>query len=55
MALSTTSLVLIAVLLILLLGAAPGWGHSRSWGYWPSGALGAILLTFVIFALLGYI
>ena len=55
MVLSTTSLVLIVVLLILVLGAAPGWGHSRAWGYWPSGALGAILLIVVIFALLGYL
>jgi hypothetical protein len=30
-------------------------GHSRCWGYWPSGALGAILLIIVIFALLGYL
>ena len=55
MVISTTSLVLITVLLTLVLGAAPGWGHSRCWGYWPSGALGAILLIVVIFALLGYL
>jgi hypothetical protein len=55
MALSTTSLLLIVVLLILVLGAVPSWPHSRAWGYWPSGALGTILVIVLIFALLGYL
>ena len=55
MALSTTSLLLIVVLLILVLGAVPSWGHSRNWGYWPSGTLGTILVIVLIFALLGYL
>jgi hypothetical protein len=55
MALSTTSLLLIVVLLILVLGAVPSWGYSRSWGYWPSGTLGAILVIVLLFALLGYL
>jgi len=55
MALSTTSLLLIVVLLVLVLGAVPSWGYSRSWGYWPSGTLGTILVIVLIFALLGYL
>lgn len=47
---------LLAVLLILLLlGAIPAWPHSRSWGYFPSGLLGTILLIVIIMALLGYL
>ena len=42
MALSTTSLVLLVVLLVLLLGAVPGWGDVDLWRDWPLGALGAI-------------
>lgn len=55
MALSTTSLILLVVLLVLVLGAVPSWPHSRSWGYAPSGTLGTILIIVLIFALLGYL
>jgi hypothetical protein len=55
MALSTTSLILLVVLLVLVLGAVPSWPHSRSWGYAPSGTLGTILVIVLIFALLGYL
>ena len=43
------------VLVLLLLGAIPSWGHSRSWGYGPSGILGLILVVVVILVLLKYI
>lgn len=55
MALSTTSLILIVILLILALGVAPSWPHSRNWGYAPTGTLGTILVIVLIFALLGYL
>ena len=55
MAISTTALILIVVLVILAVGAVPSWGHSRSWGYAPSGTLGTILVIVLIFALLGYL
>ena len=55
MVLSTTSLLLIVVLLILVLGAVPSWSHSRSWGYAPSGTLGAVLLVILVLALLRYV
>jgi hypothetical protein len=48
-------LILIVVLIILLVGAAPTWPHSRSWGYLPGGGLGLILLIVVILALTGHI
>jgi hypothetical protein len=37
----------------MLVGGLPTWPYSRSWGYGPSGALGAILLILVILLLLG--
>lgn len=45
--------ILIIVLVLLLLGALPSWGHSRSWGYGPSGILGLVLIVLVILVLLG--
>jgi hypothetical protein len=46
---------LLIVLLLLLVGAFPSWGHSRSWGYYPSGGLGIILIILLILWLMGYI
>ena len=43
--------ILIIVLILLLLGAAPAWPHSRNWGYYPSGGLGLILLIIIILVL----
>ena len=48
-------IILIIVLIILLLGVAPTWPHSRSWGYMPSGGIGLILLILIILVLLGRI
>jgi hypothetical protein len=31
------STILIVLLVLMLLGALPTWGHSRNWGYAPSG------------------
>ena len=49
------STILIVLLILLLLGALPTWGHSRNWGYGPSGLLGTILVIVVILVLLRYI
>ena len=45
--------ILIIVLILLLVGALPTWPHSSSWGYYPSGGLGLVLLVLLIFVLLG--
>ena len=45
--------ILIVILILALLGAIPSWGHSRSWGYGPSGIIGTILVIVVVLALLG--
>lgn len=47
--------ILLIVLVLLLLGAIPRWGHSRSWGYGPSSVLGVILVVVLILVLLGKI
>ena len=47
--------ILIIILILLLIGAIPSWGHSRSWGYGPSGILGVILVIVLILLLVGYI
>jgi hypothetical protein len=47
--------ILIVVLLLLLLGAWPSWPHSRSWGYYPSGTLGLVLVIVLVLALVGRI
>jgi hypothetical protein len=47
--------ILIVILLLALFGALPRWGHSRNWGYAPTGGLGLILVIVVILLLLGRI
>jgi hypothetical protein len=44
---------LIIILILILLGVIPRWGHSRAWGYGPSGIVGLILIVVLILALLG--
>jgi hypothetical protein len=50
---STLGIVLLVILILLLIGAIPSWGHSRSWGYGPSGILGVILIIVIILLLMG--
>ena len=45
--------ILIIILILLLIGALPNWGHSRSWGYGPSGGLGLVLVIIIVLVLLG--
>jgi hypothetical protein len=49
---STLGIILLVLLMLMLLGALPTWGHSRNWGYAPSGGLGMILLVVVVLLLL---
>lgn len=45
--------ILIVLLILFLLGALPTWGHSRNWGYGPSGGLGLVLIIVIILVLTG--
>lgn len=47
--------ILIVILVLALLGALPRWGHSRAWGYGPSGLVGLILIIIVVLVLMGRI
>ena len=47
--------VLVILLILVLLGAIPRWGHSRNWGYGPSGLVGLILIIVLVLALAGRI
>jgi len=47
--------ILLIILILLLLGALPTWGHSRSWGYGPSGLLGLVVIVLLILILMGRI
>jgi hypothetical protein len=44
-------LILLIILIVLLVGAAPTWPYSRQWGYYPSGGLGILLLILLILML----
>ena len=47
--------ILIVILILMLLGAIPRWGHSQNWGYGPSGGLGLVVLIVVVLLLTGRI
>ena len=49
------STILIVLLILLLLGALPTWGHSRNWGYGPSGGVGLIVIVLVALLVTGRI
>lgn len=49
----TLGTILIAILILAFLGVIPSWGHSRNWGYGPSGIVGTILLVVLVLALFG--
>jgi hypothetical protein len=48
-------LILLIIVVLLLVGALPTWGHSRNWGYVPTGGLGLVLLILLVLMLLGYL
>jgi hypothetical protein len=43
--------ILLVMLILLLLGALPTWPYSRSWGYYPSGGLGLVLIILIVLIL----
>jgi hypothetical protein len=47
------STILVVLLILLLLGALPTWPYSRSWGYYPSGGLGLVVVVLVVLLLAG--
>jgi hypothetical protein len=47
--------ILIVLLILALIGALPTWPHSRSWGYYPTGGIGLILVVVLVLLLVGII
>ena len=47
------STILLVILILLLIGAIPTWPHSREWGYYPSGALGLVVVILLVLILMG--
>ena len=45
--------ILLVILVLMLIGALPTWGHSQNWGYLPSGGLGLIVIILRILVLTG--
>ncbi len=46
-------LIVLIVLLLVLVGALPTWRHSSSWGYFPSGILGVLLVIVLVLFVTG--
>lgn len=51
----TIGTILLIVLVLILIGALPTWGHSRSWGYAPSGITGLLVIILLIMLVTGRI
>jgi len=51
----TVGTILLIVLILILVGALPTWPHSKSWGYYPSGGLGLVVVILLILLLMGRI
>jgi hypothetical protein len=49
------STIVLVLLVLLLLGAMPTWPYSRSWGYYPSGGLGLVVVIVLVLLLAGRI
>ena len=47
------SILILVILVMLLVGALPYWGYSSSWGYYPSGGLGLIVVILLVLILVG--
>jgi hypothetical protein len=45
--------ILLVVLVLILIGVLPTWGHSRSWGYGPTGITGLIVIVLIILLITG--
>jgi Protein of unknown function (DUF3309) len=43
-----TGTILLIILILLLIGALPAWPYSRSWGYYPTGGLGLIIILILL-------
>lgn len=47
--------VLIVFLVLALIGAVPTWPHSKTWGYYPTGGIGLILVIVLVLLVVGWV
>jgi hypothetical protein len=51
----TLGTILLVLLILALIGAAPNWRYSAGWGYRPIGGLGIVLIVVIALMLFGRI
>jgi len=44
---------LLIILILVLVGILPVWGHSRRWGYAPGSGVGLLLLVVLVLLVMG--
>jgi hypothetical protein len=44
--------ILLLLLILALAFSVPAWPYSRSWGYYPSGGIGVVVLVLLLFMVL---
>lgn len=49
----STTMLLIIILVVVLVGTLPRWNYSTDWGYTPASTVGLIIVVLIILALLG--
>jgi hypothetical protein len=47
------STLLVVLLVLILLGVLPTWGHSAAWGWGPSGFVGLLVVLLVVLIIMG--
>ncbi|MFC1458580.1 DUF3309 family protein [Microvirga arabica] len=47
------STILIAIVILFIVATVPVWPYSRTWGLWPSGAIGLMLVVLIGLFILG--
>ncbi len=45
--------IVLIILVLALVGVLPTWGHSRSWGYGPSGLVGLVVVVLLVLLVMG--
>jgi hypothetical protein len=45
--------ILLIIVVLMLIGAIPGWSYSKNWGYGPSGGIGLVLIILIVLLLMG--
>lgn len=45
--------ILLILLVLLLIGALPAWPYSGSWGYYPSGGFGLVVIVLLVLVVTG--